>query len=277
MNILFRNDAEDKFRVLQENIVDASTMIRESAVDTATILQEKLADKLEVLQDIAANKFKMLWDSAVNKAMDFRDYAIAVQRGEEKVSVDDVVMLSGKVVLGTAFCVLVWMGIQTSPAANASNPPAPKEAVVVTTTEAEPVVETVEVVKSEEEIIRDQARATAEKYGIPPELFFALITQESAWDHKAVSHAGAIGLTQVMPFNIKAMGYDVNSFINSPESQLEAGARYLSAQYKRFGRWDFALAAYNAGPGAVRKYGGVPPYKETTRYVKRILEMTGWS
>jgi len=272
MSILFQNDVEDKLRTLQENIVDASTMIRESTIDTATILQEKVVDKLELLQDIAADKFRLLQEKLMKKARSIGDYAVAVWQGEEKVTVDDIVMLSGKVVLGTAFCILVWMGIQANPAANASNAPTPKEPAVVA--KAEPA-EPVEVVKSEEEIIRDQARATAEKYGIPPELFFALITQESAWNHKAISRAGAIGLTQVMPFNIEAMGYNINEFINSPESQLEAGARYLSAQYKRFGRWDFALAAYNAGPGAVRKYGGVPPYKETMNYVKRILEMSG--
>lgn len=115
----------------------------------------------------------------------------------------------------------------------------------------------------------------ARKYGIPIKLFSALVRQESGWNHKAVSSAGAIGLTQVMPFNITAMGYDIRSFKNSPKEQLEAGAAYLSEQYKTFGRWDLALAAYNAGPGAVRMYGGIPPYAETRNYVRSILRMAG--
>ncbi|MEW5705876.1 MAG: transglycosylase SLT domain-containing protein [Actinomycetota bacterium] len=115
----------------------------------------------------------------------------------------------------------------------------------------------------------------ANKYGIPPRLFFALITQESGWNYRAVSGAGAIGLTQIMPFNIIAMGYDIETFKNSPSQQLEAGARYLSQQYRTFGRWDYALAAYNAGPGAVMAYGGIPPYSETRRYVRNILAMAG--
>ena len=58
---------------------------------------------------------------------------------------------------------------------------------------------------------------------------------------------------------------------HDPMENLEGGARYLSTQFKTFGEWRLALAAYNAGPGAVRKYGGVPPYKETMNYVRKIL------
>lgn len=119
------------------------------------------------------------------------------------------------------------------------------------------------------------ASKTASKYGIPTNIFFALIKQESGWNYRAVSRAGAIGLTQVMPFNVLAMGYDLEEFKNSPADQLEAGARYLSQQYKTFDRWDYALAAYNAGPGAVLRYGGVPPYNETQGYVRNILKMAG--
>lgn len=133
--------------------------------------------------------------------------------------------------------------------------------------------------------LRALAESTAIKYGIPPRLFFALIKQESGWNYRAVSSAGAIGLTQVMPFNVIAMGYDLESFKNSPADQLEAGAKYLSWQYKTFGRWDLALAAYNAGPGRVMRIieeHGVPPYGDTTYYpsetkgyVRNILSMAG--
>lgn len=121
--------------------------------------------------------------------------------------------------------------------------------------------------------LRALAAETAEKYGIPEQIFFALIKQESGWNYRAVSRAGAIGLTQVMPFNVIAMGYDLDAFKRSPADQLEAGARYLSQQHKTFDRWDLALAAYNAGPGAVLRYGGIPPYKETKNYVRNILAM----
>jgi soluble lytic murein transglycosylase-like protein len=121
--------------------------------------------------------------------------------------------------------------------------------------------------------LKNLAEKYASKYGIPTKLFFALITQESGWNYRAVSRTGAIGLTQVMPFNVIAMGYDLESFKNSPSEQLEAGARYLSQQYMTFGRWDLALAAYNAGPGAVLRYGGIPPYTETINYVSSILSM----
>ncbi len=119
------------------------------------------------------------------------------------------------------------------------------------------------------------AASAAKKYGIPTKLFFALVNQESGWNYRSVSSAGAIGLTQIMPFNIPAMGYNIDEFKNSPSQQLDAGASYLSMQYKTFGRWDYALAAYNAGPGAVLQYGGIPPYKETRNYVRSILAMAG--
>lgn len=122
--------------------------------------------------------------------------------------------------------------------------------------------------------IQEHATMVAKKHNIPPKIFFALIWQESKWNHKAISRAGAIGLTQVMPRNVKAMGYRLSRFKTSPVAQLEAGAKYLSWQYKFFKRWDLALAAYNAGPGAVRRYAGIPPYRETRNYVKKIMSMS---
>jgi soluble lytic murein transglycosylase-like protein len=119
--------------------------------------------------------------------------------------------------------------------------------------------------------LRELAVKYAEQYGIPTNIFLNLVTVESGWNPQAVSRAGAIGLTQVMPFNVIAYGYDLETFRNSPALQLEVGARYLSLQYQTFGRWDLALAAYNAGPGAVLKYGGIPPYPETQNYVRKIL------
>lgn len=111
------------------------------------------------------------------------------------------------------------------------------------------------------------AREAAAKNGIPEDLFLTLVKQESGFKPSAVSSAGAIGLAQLMPGTAKYLGVDPTD----PVQNLDGGARYLKEQYDKFGRWDLALAAYNAGPGAVEKHGGIPPYKETQNYVKAIL------
>jgi len=110
------------------------------------------------------------------------------------------------------------------------------------------------------------ARNAARKYGVPEELFLRLVQQESGWKPHIKSHKGAYGLAQLMPATAKTLGVDPAD----PAQNLDGGARYLKAQYDRFGNWRLALAAYNAGPGAVIKYDGIPPYKETQNYVKVI-------
>ncbi len=114
---------------------------------------------------------------------------------------------------------------------------------------------------------RAVARAVAIRHRIPVDMFEKLVTVESNWNPNAVSHAGAIGLAQLMPDTARILGVNPRD----PRQNLEGGARYLSEQYRRFGNWRLALAAYNAGPGAVEKYGGVPPFKETQGYVRKIL------
>ena len=111
------------------------------------------------------------------------------------------------------------------------------------------------------------ARQMARRHGIPEDLFLRLVKQESNWNPNAVSHKGAIGLAQLMPATARSLGVNPRD----PVANLEGGARYLSAQYKTFGSWRLALAAYNAGPGAVHEHNGIPPYAETQDYVKRIL------
>ncbi|QRZ15519.1 lytic transglycosylase domain-containing protein [Paracoccus methylovorus] len=110
------------------------------------------------------------------------------------------------------------------------------------------------------------ARAMARKHGIPEDLFLRLVQQESGWNPSARSHKGARGLAQLMPGTAAKLGVDPND----PIQNLEGGARYLRMMYNTFGNWRLALAAYNAGPAAVAKYGGVPPYRETRNYVRII-------
>ncbi|MEC3860548.1 lytic transglycosylase domain-containing protein [Mesobacterium sp. TK19101] len=110
------------------------------------------------------------------------------------------------------------------------------------------------------------AREAARKHGVPEDLFLRLVQQESGWNPSAKSHKGAIGLAQLMPFTARKLGVDPHD----PAQNLEGGARYLKQMHAKFGSWRLALAAYNAGPGAVEKHGGVPPYRETKNYVKKI-------
>ncbi|MBR9892669.1 lytic transglycosylase domain-containing protein [bacterium] len=112
----------------------------------------------------------------------------------------------------------------------------------------------------------DMARTAARRHGVPEDLFLRLVKQESNFNPKALSHKGAIGLAQLMPFTAKRLGVNPHD----PAQNLEGGARYLKQQFVTFGSWRLALAAYNAGPGAVEKHGGVPPYRETRNYVKII-------
>ncbi|CTQ32860.1 Soluble lytic murein transglycosylase precursor [Jannaschia rubra] len=113
----------------------------------------------------------------------------------------------------------------------------------------------------------DHARVSARRHGVPEDLFLRLIRQESGWNPGAVSRKGALGLTQLMPATAATLGVNPND----PRQNLDGGARYLALQYRNFGSWRLALAAYNAGPGAVQKHNGIPPYDETQNYVVAIL------
>ncbi len=107
------------------------------------------------------------------------------------------------------------------------------------------------------------------KYHLDPPLIKAVIRAESAWNPRAISRAGAQGLMQLMPGTSKNLDVD-DPF--DPGQNIEAGSRYLRLMLDKFnGDLIKALAAYNAGPGAVEKYGGVPPYRETRNYIKRVL------
>jgi soluble lytic murein transglycosylase-like protein len=116
-------------------------------------------------------------------------------------------------------------------------------------------------------ILEKKADFYAKKYGIPVKLFRALIKAESNFNPRAVSKKGALGLCQLMPETAKELGVK-NPF--DPDENLNAGALLLSRLYKKYKDWRLALAAYNAGEGAVDRYGGIPPYRETISYVKNI-------
>lgn len=114
--------------------------------------------------------------------------------------------------------------------------------------------------------------AMSEAHGVNPMLVRALIQVESNYKAKARSHKGAMGLMQLMPSTARA--YNVRNPYD-PKANIAAGVRHLKSLLDRLGAVDLALAAYNAGEGAVKKFNGVPPYRETRNYVTRILSLAG--
>lgn len=111
----------------------------------------------------------------------------------------------------------------------------------------------------------------AAKWGVPTGILAAQIEAESGYDPNAVSSAGAVGIAQFLPSTAKDWGVDPWN----PASAIDGMAHLDSSYYGQFGSWDKALAAYNAGPGAVEQYGGVPPFAETQSYVAKILGNAG--
>ena len=113
--------------------------------------------------------------------------------------------------------------------------------------------------------------AAAERHGLPPAFVHSVVSAESAYRSNAVSPKGAIGLMQLMPATARAYGADPKD----PAQNVEAGTQYLSELLLKYQhdahQVTRALAAYNAGPGAVERYHGVPPYRETRAYVARVV------
>jgi soluble lytic murein transglycosylase-like protein len=115
----------------------------------------------------------------------------------------------------------------------------------------------------------------ARAFGLEPNLLIAVVWVESRFCIRAVSPKGAVGLGQIMPRTGKGMGIDP-ARLTDPRWNLWGSARYLRQQWDTFRDWRLALAAYNAGAGAVRRFGGIPPFPETQRYVRDVLWIFQW-
>jgi soluble lytic murein transglycosylase-like protein len=142
--------------------------------------------------------------------------------------------------------------LETAPAPAAVPVPVPAPTSPVTTPALKP---------------EELADAAADKYGLPRKLVRSVMAAESAFNPKAVSPKGAIGLMQLMPKSAAMLGADPHD----PAQNVDAGTRYLRDLLVKYnGLLWHALAAYNAGPGTVDKYNGLPPYRDTLKYVNRI-------
>lgn len=153
---------------------------------------------------------------------------------------------------------------RTSQRASAPVRLAPTEVYIPGAPSSEPIVKYSGAHRSQFE---SAARKAARRHNVPEDLFLRLVTQESAWNPSARSHKGAIGLAQLMPGTAQYLRVNPHD----PLQNLEGGARYLAEQYRKFRSWRLALAAYNAGPAAVEKHNGIPPYRETQGYVRAIM------
>lgn len=124
----------------------------------------------------------------------------------------------------------------------------------------------------------EQIYEVAVRHAINPHLVAALIHVESAFNPRAVSRKGACGLMQLLPETARRFGLKKKKEIFDPAKNLEAGVRYLKWLTKRFnGDVQRVLAAYNAGEGAVDRFGGIPPYRETQQYVRKIFGILGFT
>lgn len=125
-----------------------------------------------------------------------------------------------------------------------------------------------EIVNRRADRYRKRVEKLASRYAVDPNLILAVAAQESCFARKAISPVGAQGLMQLMPATASMLG--VRDAYNADDN-LKGGVRYLSMLQKQFDSQELVLAAYNAGPGSVRRFNGIPPYSETQRYVVKVL------
>jgi hypothetical protein len=145
--------------------------------------------------------------------------------------------------------------------------PDPEATVVATVTSA---TVTSAITPLDARPFADLIETVALKHGVDPALVHAVVQAESNYRPAAKSHVGARGLMQLMPATARDFGVRSAKTLFDPQQNLEAGVQYLKFLLARFDLTN-AIAAYNAGPGAVRKYDGIPPYSETQDYVKKVL------
>jgi soluble lytic murein transglycosylase-like protein len=149
-------------------------------------------------------------------------------------------------------------------------PAKPKITTSITSYATRPTFSAGVTVRPDPKVFEPIIQEAADKHGLDPALIRGVMRFESAFQPMAVSSAGAIGLMQLMPEVAKELGV---KDIFDPYENIMAGARYLRELLDRHnGKVDLALASYNAGPGAVARYNGVPPYRETRNYVKGITQ-----
>lgn len=133
-----------------------------------------------------------------------------------------------------------------------------------------PPASTPDFVQGTPDWIKPIIQAAADKFGIPTAILSGLIKQESGF-RDVTSPVGAVGYAQFMPKTAEGMGINPHD----PVSAINGAAQYLSNAFKKFGKMDLAVASYNAGTGAIEKYQGIPPYKETQNYVKNVMGTAG--
>ncbi len=161
---------------------------------------------------------------------------------------------------------LAPVGAQATPSSSSSSPTAFASSLQAATSAAAPTAATATTGAATP--FAAEIDAAAARNGVDPALLRGLIRQESNFNADARSPAGAMGLTQLMPATAAGLGVTNPT---DPAQSIEGGAKYLKQQLDRFGGdVSKALAAYNAGPGAVQKYNGVPPYAETQNYVRNV-------
>ena len=177
--------------------------------------------------------------------------------------------------LVTAFCffILIWLPLNAEATVyefNSDGTFTSHEAIdYLSREEALPVKHKISLPTTGEKQYNTIVEAAAQKYGVSPALIHAVILQESAYDPNVISPKGAMGLMQLMPQTAKRFNVR-NSF--DPEENIMAGTKLLSTLLRKYNHnMARALAAYNAGEGAVSKYDGIPPFSETQQYVQKII------